>query len=104
VTQPSQRRSPRIRLQVPVFIRASDEGGDFLELARTINISCHGACIASAHFVRAEQVVHLTIPAPTPLASALIPSGTPPITARVRSHQTAGDLHLLGVEFLKPLE
>ena len=104
MTQPGQRRSPRIRLQVPVFIRGSDAAGDFLELARTINISCHGACIAAAHLLRVEQVVQLTIPAPTPSGSALIPSGTPPITARVRSHATTGDLHLFGVEFLKPLE
>src|SRR6266704_1233627 len=63
----STRRSPRIRLQVPVFVRGTDaSGAEFIELTKTLNISATGACIASAHILRPEQTVHLTIPAPTP--------------------------------------
>lgn len=104
LTATVQRRSPRIRLQVPVFVRGADPAGDFLELTKTINISSTGACIASSHVMRIEQVIQLTIPAPSPSASALVPSGTPPLTARVRHHEMSGDLHLFGVEFLKPLD
>jgi hypothetical protein len=47
--------------------------------------------------------LNLTIPAP-PSPSDLLPAETPPIQARVRRHGMAGDLHLLGVEFLKTLD
>jgi hypothetical protein len=100
-----RRRSPRIRLQVPVFLRGIDTaGGDFLELTKTINISSTGACIACSHAVRVEQAVQLTIPAPSPSASGLVPPETPPLSARVRRVQPVGDLHLVGVEFLRPLD
>ena len=99
------RRSPRIRLQVPVFLRASDTSGtEFIELTRTLNISATGACITSTHLLRPEQTVLLTIPAPSPSSSSLIPSETPPIQAKVRRQETLGDQRLFGLEFVRPLE
>ena len=100
-----QRRSPRIRLQVPVFLRGQDASGvDFVELTKTLNISAFGACIASTHILRGDQVIHLTIPTPSPASSGLVPNETPPITAKVLRQQVAGELRLFGVEFLRPLE
>jgi hypothetical protein len=100
----STRRSPRIRMQVPVFVRAADATGtDFIELSKTLNISATGACIACAHFLRLDQTVQLTIPAPSP-SSSLVPSETPPILAKVRRQEMRGDLRLFGVEFLRPLD
>ena len=105
VDTPNQRRSPRIRLQVPVFLRGQDASGvDFVELTKTLNISASGACIASTHILRPDQVVHLTIPTPSPASSGLVPNETPPITAKVLRQQVAGELRLFGVEFLRPLE
>jgi PilZ domain len=99
------RRSPRIRLQVPVFLRATDlSGTEFVELTKTLNISATGACIASAHVLRNDQVVHLTIPAPSPAPSSMVPSETPPISARVLRQDVAGNMRLFGLEFLRPLE
>jgi len=99
------RRSPRLRLQVPVFIRASDAtGSEFIELTKTLNISATGACITSSHILRPEQTVHLTIPAPSPASSSLVPSETPPIIARVKRQDILGDVRLFGLEFLRPLE
>ena len=99
------RRSSRIRIQVPVFLRACDATGvEFIELTKTINISATGACIASAHLLHQDQVVQLTIPAPSPASSSLIPSETPPIVAKVRRQDDLGDLRLFGLEFLRPLE
>jgi PilZ domain len=103
----SQRRiSPRIRLQVPVFLRGSDASGvDFIELTKTLNISATGACIASTHMLKADQIVQLTIPAPSPSPSSVVPNETPPIAARVLRRQDVGsDVRLFGLEFLKPLE
>jgi hypothetical protein len=102
---PSTRRSPRIRLQVPVFLRGIDmSGAEFVELTKTLNISSTGACIASAHVLRPDQTVHLTIPAPAPVSSGLVPSETPPIVAKVLRQESVGQMRLFGLEFLRPLE
>jgi len=61
----SMRRSPRLRLQVPVFLRGTEvSGSEFIELTKTLNISANGACIASEHILKPDQTVHLTIPRP----------------------------------------
>jgi hypothetical protein len=99
------RRSPRIRLHMPVFLRAADtSGAEFIELTKTLNISATGACVASTHILRPDQIVHLTIPAPSSASSGIVPSETPPITARVLRQDSAGEMRLFGLEFLKPLE
>jgi len=101
----STRRSPRIRLQVPVFVRGTDtSGAEFIELTKTLNISATGACITSAHIIRPDKVVHLTIPAPSPASSSLIPSETPPIAAKVLRQDTVGEMRLFGLEFLRAIE
>lgn len=105
VAKSNTRRSPRIRLQMPVFLRAADTSGtEFIELTKTLNISSTGACVASSHLLRPDQVVHLTIPAPSSASSGVVPSETPPITARVLRQESTGDVRLFGLEFLKPLE
>lgn len=101
----STRRSSRLRLQVPVFLRATDtSGAEFIELTKTLNISATGACITSAHPLRKDQVVHLTIPAPSPASSSIVPSETPPIVARVLRQDSAGEMRLFGLEFLRAIE
>jgi hypothetical protein len=77
---------------------------EFIELTKTLNISATGACITSTHFLRPDQTVHLTIPAPSPASSSLIPSETPSIVAKVRRLGLLGELRLFGLEFLHPLE
>ena len=105
VAPTQRRRSSRIRLQVPVFLRASDASGvEFIELTRTLNISAAGACIASTHVLRPDQVVYLTIPAPSAVSSSFVPNETPPIAAKVLRQESAGDMRLFGLEFLRPLE
>jgi len=102
---PSARRPPRNRLQVPVFLRGTDVSGvEFIELTKTLNISSTGACITSTHILRPDQTVHLTIPAPSPASSSLVPSETPPIVARVLRQESAGEMRLFGLEFLRTLE
>jgi len=102
---PQSRACPRIRIQVPVFLRGSDAAGaEFIELTKTLNISARGACIASTHMLRLDQLVQLTIPAPAPTSSSLVPSETPPIAAKVRRQDLLGDLRIFGLEFLRPLE
>jgi len=103
VPSSQQRQSPRIRIQIPVFLRGTDAlGTSFIELTKTLNISATGACIASSHLLQLEQVIQLTIPTPSP-SSDLVPHETPPISARVRRQDAAGDLRIFGLEFLRPL-
>ncbi len=101
----STRRSPRIRLQVPVFVRGTDAfGSEFIELTKTLNISAIGTCIASQHVLRLDQTVHLTIPTPSATTSGLVPSETPPIVAKVLRQDLVGETRLFGLVFLRPLE
>jgi PilZ domain-containing protein len=105
VEYPKTRHFPRIQLQVPVFLRGTDTSGvDFVELTKTLNISATGACIASAHILRPDQIVQLTIPSPSPATPGLVPSETPPIPARVRRQDVVGETRLFAVEFLRSLE
>lgn len=103
-TYDERRRYQRIHLQVPLFIRGKDTYGEqFLELAKTLDISANGAFIASPRPLALNEIVTLTIPAPSITSSALVPSGMPPIQAKVKRGQEAGDVQLIGVEFLKPI-
>ena len=99
------RRTPRVALQAAVFLKGSDaSGSEFIELTKTINISSIGACITSTHMLRPDQMIMLTVPAPTQVSSSFIPSETPPIAAKVKWQESFGDLRLFGLEFLRPLE
>ena len=99
------RASSRIRIQVPIFLRALDSTGtEFIELTKTLNISAKGACIASTHMLRVGQTVHITIPAPSASSSSLVPNETPPITARVRRQEVLGEMRVFGLEFVRALE
>jgi len=94
-----------MRIQVPVFVRGKDAAGDeFLELTRTVNISSTGASIVSPRPLRMDEMVTLTVPAPSPASARATVGPNPTIQARVRRLQAAGEDNLVGVEFLRPLE
>jgi hypothetical protein len=98
------RRSQRLHLQIPLFVRGKDAYGEqFLDLAKTLDISALGAFLTCPRPLSLNDVVTLTIPAPSITSSGLVPAGMPPIQARVKRQQEAGDVHLIGVEFLKPI-
>lgn len=99
-----RRRYQRIHLQVPLFIRGKDaQGEQFMELAKTLDISALGAFIASPRPLAIGGFVTLTIPAPSITSSGLVPAGMPPIQAKVKRQHEAGDVYLAGVEFSKPI-
>ena len=99
-----RRRFARIHLQVPMFIRGKDAHAEqFLELTKTLDISGLGALITSPRSLSVNEIITLTIPAPSITSSGLIPAGMAPIQARVKRQQQAGDVYLIGVEFLKPI-
>ena len=104
--KPIERRSsPRIRLQVPLFIRGADsQGNEFLELAKTLDLSCRGARLVSPRSLQLQEIISLTVPAPLPRSSEFGECGTPPISARVLRLESSGEMELAAVEFLRPLE
>jgi len=105
VSSAERRRSSRLRLQVPMFLRAVTAHGDeFLDLAKTLDISATGAYLACPRPLRPNDVVTLTIPAPPPPDAGVVPVGTPPIQGRVRRVESSGGVHLVGVEFSRPLD
>ena len=104
LTPAERRRSQRIHVQIPMFVRGTDAAGvEFLDLAKTLDISATGAYLASPRAFLNNQLLNLTIPAP-PSSSSSLPAETPPIAARVRRHRAVDGAHLLGVEFLKALD
>lgn len=99
-----RRRFYRIHLQVPLFIRGRDAHGEqFVELGKTLDISGLGAFLICPRSLTVSDIITLTIPAPSIISSGLVPAGMPPIQARVKRQQEAGEVHLVGVEFLKPI-
>ena len=100
-----RRRYQRIQLQIPLFIRGKDaQGEQFVELAKTLDISALGAFLASPRTLTINGFITLTIPAPSITSSGLVPAGMAPIQAKVRRQQEAGDVYLIGAEFLKPID
>jgi len=98
------RRATRLRLQIPLFIRGRDAQGEaFLELAKTLDISATGACIACPRPLNTGCAVTLTIPAPSITSSALVPAGMAPIQCRVTRQHEAGDAFVIGVDFKEPI-
>jgi hypothetical protein len=90
---------------VPIFVRGLDlYGEEFLDLTKTLNISAVGASLASPRALHVNQLVSLRIPAPSPSSSGLVPEASPPISARVIREHPTGDIHLIAVEFIKPLD
>jgi hypothetical protein len=99
-----RRRFHRIHLQVPLFIRGRDAHGEqFVELGKTLDISGLGAFVICPRSLAVNEIITLTIPAPSIISSGLVPAGMPPIQARIKRQQEAGEVHLVGVEFLKPI-
>jgi hypothetical protein len=87
-----------------MFIRGKDAHGEqFLELAKTLDVSGLGAFLTCPRSLAVSEIITLTISVPSITSSGLIPAGMPPIQARVKRQQQAGDVYLVGVEFLKPI-
>ena len=104
VATAERRQAYRLHLQVPMFMRGTDAyGEEFVDLAKTLDISALGAFMTCPRALVVNDIITLTIPAPSITSSALVPAGMPPIQARVKRQQEAGDVHLVGVEFLKPI-
>ena len=100
-----RRRAQRIRLQIPIFVRGlNHRDTEFLELTKTIDISSMGSKLIGQLPLQENDMISLTIPAPVHSAPEFGGVGTPPIQARVVRVERGGDLEVVAVEFLHPLD
>jgi hypothetical protein len=98
------RKSVRLQLAIPVFVRSRDENGkDSLEFATALNISAGGAMIVVRRSLPKATLISLEIPS-VPIG----PSNGLPSSSRVLHAKTVwvahlDDYHLLGLKFARPL-
>ena len=99
-----ERKWARLRLAIPVFIRARDGNGkDSLEFATAINISPGGALVVVRRSLPKSALVSVEIPsAPIgPTRGLKAPSRVMQAKAMWVTH--LDDYHLLGLKFTRPL-
>jgi PilZ domain len=99
-----QRKWPRLKLAIPVFIRGQEpDGKDSLEFATAINISPGGALVVARRSLNKSTWVSLEIPS-APIAAV---PGMPPSTRTMRAKAVwinhLDDYHLMGLKFARPL-
>ena len=100
-----RRNATRLHLQVPIFVRGTDShGDDFIELAKTLDISATGASVTLPRAPGKQGILTLTIPTPQMSTSGLIPAAMAPMAARVVRQKEVGDVHIVGVQFVRPLD
>jgi hypothetical protein len=102
--QAERRKWVRLPLAIPVFVRSQDDGGkEFLEFATALNICAGGVLIALRRSISEGAQVTLEIPS-APLASAAhLPRAARILRAKALRVSHAGEYHLLGLRFSRPL-
>ncbi|MGA7561335.1 MAG: PilZ domain-containing protein [Terriglobales bacterium] len=104
ISKKDQRRSTRLQLAIPVFVRARDGAGkDSLEFATAVNISAGGALVVVRRSLPKSAVVSLEIP-----SAPLGPIHGIKTTSRIMQAKAVwvthlDDHHLLGLKFARPL-
>ena len=99
-----ERKWARLRLAIPLFVRARDGNGkESLEFATAINISPGGALVVVRRSLPKSAVVSLEIP-----SAPIGPTRGLKAPSRVMQAKTIwvthlDDYHLLGLKFVRPL-
>ena len=99
-----QRKWPRLKLAIPVFVRTPGEDGkDSLEFATAINISPGGALVVVRRSLTKAAWVSLEIPS-APIAPVPgMPRSSRAIRAKAVWIKHLADYRLLGLKFARPL-
>jgi hypothetical protein len=97
-----RRKSIRLPLAIPVFVRSRDaKGHEFLEFATTLNVSAGGMLVAIRRSLPAVAELRLEIPS-APVA-ALTPGTKQTLIAKTLRTTPATGYYLLGLKFARPL-
>lgn len=98
------RRSVRLQLAIPVFVRSKDGGGkDLLEFATAINISAGGALVVVRRSLPKSALISLEIPSVPIGPTNGLPTSSRVLRAKAVWVAHLDDYHLLGVKFARPL-
>jgi hypothetical protein len=97
-----RRKSARLPLAIPVFVRSRDgKGHEFLEFATTLNVSAGGMLVAIRRTLPAVSQLRLEIPS-APVA-ALTARTKQTLLAKTLRTTPATGYYLLGLKFSRPL-
>lgn len=98
------RKSARLQLAIPVFVRSQDgDGKDSLEFATAINISAGGALVVVRRSLPKSALISLEIPSVPVGPTNGLPNSSRVLRARAVWVAHLDDYHLLGVKFARPL-
>jgi PilZ domain len=99
-----KRRWARLKLAIPVFIRAQNEDGrEALEFATAMNVSAGGALVVVRRSLTKASWVTLEIPS-APIAPVHgMPGASRTMRAKTVWVKHLDDYHLLGLKFAQPL-
>lgn len=99
-----KRRWARLKLAIPVFIRAQNsDGREALEFATAANVSAGGALLVVRRSLNNASSVTLEIPS-APIAPVHgMPSSSRVMRAKTVWVKHLDDYHLLGLKFAQPL-
>ena len=104
ISKKDERRSTRLQLAIPVFVRARDGAGkDSLEFATAINISAGGALVVVRRSLPKSTVVSLEIPSAPIGPFQGIRTSSRVMQAKAVWVAHLDDHHLLGLKFARPL-
>lgn len=99
-----QRKWPRLKLAIPVFVRTHDaDGKDSLEFATAINISPGGALLAARRSLAKSAWVSLEVPSAPSAALSGLPRASRIMRAKAVWINHLDDYHLVGLKFEHPL-
>jgi len=100
-----RRRSERLPLGIPVFVRGIDDHGkEFQEFTTAFNISAGGALVATRRYLPASTLISLEIPAAPLPRMATSPVFVRNLPAHPVTVTHSEQCYLVGLKFSKTLQ
>lgn len=104
VPRKDARKSVRLRLAIPIFVRSRDtSGNDSLEFATALNISAGGALVVVRRSLPKSALISLEIPSVPVGPGSGLPTSSRVLRAKAVWVAHLDDYHLLGLKFMRPL-
>ncbi len=99
-----RRKSARLPLAIPVFVRSRDaKGKEFLEFATALNVSAGGMLVAMRRVLPPRAQLQLEIPSAPITAAAPLPRAARTLQAKILRTTPAEGYYLLGIKFSRSL-
>jgi len=103
--RPERRRSERLPLGIPVFVRGFDERKQpFVEFATAWNVSSHGALVATKRYLALTKPISLDLPVGPLPPKTTGPPHVQSLSATPVCVTQSEQFYLTGLEFSKPLK